>query len=358
MVSDRRDRGQVLLVGGIAIAVVILGTMVVLNGLKFTDTLGAQTNSDELRQTERTQRMVVAHTATLSDRVQNETTLLGFAPAVRENVSTFSRHYSAFTFSDSDVAVNVTYNETASAGTGTYLAQNYTTPPFPSSPPPTSKYVFDGPPGGAYANDNNWTVATDVTRHGPFNITFDEFPGSGATGSPPSTYRDEFQVNATNGTHWWQFRVAEVSSGTWKLQVKKPGEDTPTDIDPTGAAGSLTESPGGDTPVWVDLSEGCYGTASSTKQCSEDLILGNGLDGPYTIEFSNIEAVSNDRAEGTYKIATDSTRRPSSIPCSAGPTSNPCNNPIPANVNLDVRIVQPSVSYQRSIWLNRTEVGS
>ena len=49
MVSDRRDRGQLLLVGAVAIAFIILGVVVVFNGVLYTQTISGGGTTAETR---------------------------------------------------------------------------------------------------------------------------------------------------------------------------------------------------------------------------------------------------------------------------------------------------------------------
>lgn len=111
---DRSDRGQVILVGAIALAFIIMGAVVVFNGVLHTSTLSsgetgasATTVGTAELEVDRGIGCLLEHINTESS---NETHLKTYA---EENISTFGTAYGNTTVESTPAAVTVTEHDTA-----------------------------------------------------------------------------------------------------------------------------------------------------------------------------------------------------------------------------------------------------
>lgn len=109
MVTERTDRGQLILIGAISLAFIILGVVVVFNGVLYTETLSSGGTSQSASQAETVEVEVKQGVGCLlkeieDDSVLNETILQNH---VEENVSKFSDSYRNTTVESTPTAVNV-----------------------------------------------------------------------------------------------------------------------------------------------------------------------------------------------------------------------------------------------------------
>lgn len=255
------DRGQLLLVGAILFSVVVVGIVVQLNGLQYTDTAasGGQTDAiDRASQTEAETRDALARLVT---KVRADTDRDEFADALRENVSTYRNTSQNMTAAGGAIYTNVTVNETASVNEsvvsqsgGDYQAQN---PPNPS----------------------DWTLVTDVTNVTRFWLNESTVTGGGTP----------FAVVVSNPSgQQWELRLQRVTGG--------PGPDDVDVVVATPASTTTACTRPDSTDIELNLVDGSGAGAASG--CSFTSFT-DAFDGPYTIEFEK-----GNKAEGGYEIAT------------------------------------------------------
>jgi hypothetical protein len=111
---DRSDRGQVILVGAIALAFIIMGAVVVFNGVLHTSTLSSGETGASAATVGVAEREVDRGIGCLLERINtessNETHLRQYA---EDNISTFGTAYGNTTVESTPAAVTVTEQDTA-----------------------------------------------------------------------------------------------------------------------------------------------------------------------------------------------------------------------------------------------------
>lgn len=109
MVSDREDRGQVILIGAIALAFIILGVVVVLNGVLYVETLSSGPSSQSASNADVVGHEVERGVGCLLEKVNNESTV-HLADHAKDNISTFNDAYQNTTIGSTTTYVNITYD--------------------------------------------------------------------------------------------------------------------------------------------------------------------------------------------------------------------------------------------------------
>jgi hypothetical protein len=288
------ERGQLLLVGAAAIALVIVGSVILLNGLKFTDTVGTQDNFDTTDEAHRTAEMVRRDLSKLTDRVRSDTGLVGFETAIRQNISMYSNRLSNATFADSATFVNVSLNESASEG-GPLVTQNRT-----SGPSPDPDFV-----NPEWGSGSTYEVARGASVVGPFNFTVSQFPCD--RGTSPSDTNFTVTVENTSSGNIWQMRLARDTDGAACSSVQGTRyieiyDESGTKLQ-SWSSDSASWFPGvGDGPVTIDLiDENISGKAVP-------LDFAGGVDPEYLITFDNNNGGGFDTdGEGSYWVGSDGT---------------------------------------------------
>lgn len=332
MVNPRSgDRGQLLLISGLAIAVVVIGTVLFMNSVQFADSVGTQGNSEDLRDAERTAEMVRADVAKVGDEVADEAGLLNFGDAIEENVTAYNRYASGHRYSHSNVHVDVQPNMSASNGSGRYVYQNETE-------------AYDDGTG-----DKNWDVARNVTRVGVFNFTITERGQTDAQSPFAPDYEQGFNVTVSGEDAEWTLQFDDLENpglGTdqdLRLYVIQDGSKSEiADID-----SEVNSS----YPLRINLRNGSYREPGDGPGEWEEgaFTFADNVSKPFDISFAHRgPGVGSRTAEGEFHLVTDSEYEPADDPTRLEA------DPILANVNLDLRIVQPGIEYETSLWVNET----
>jgi hypothetical protein len=291
---------------------VILGSVVLLNDMKFTDTVGSQGNQQALQDAERTEEMIRTDLQRMTRRVRAGTGVGNFEDALRENVSEYSQYYSNMTFEDGIVFVNAEF-DAGESKEGRILNQTI-----------EDEFELDG--------NKDWTVAKDSYFLSPFRMTVTEFPDTNPTFDPNTSVR-----------------VVGREGRTWELRINKSdiyGPDEPTLVAVVDGeqVGKIRTGPG----VRIDFESGSInGTAKPGFDYAEY------LKAPYTVEMDNelngpTGSPSPHLAKGRYKIGTDS--RVHGIDTSA---SNPEIRALPAaRPAVTITYQRPELQYTTTIYLD------
>ena len=101
MVADRRDRGQLLLVSAVAIAFIILGVVVIFNGVLYTQTISAGGTTTETRDVATTELEIERTGGCLLNRTDTR-------DEFESNFSSFDTAYRNLTADSGPTIVNVT----------------------------------------------------------------------------------------------------------------------------------------------------------------------------------------------------------------------------------------------------------
>ncbi|WP_246987833.1 DUF7261 family protein [Halorientalis marina] len=327
MVTGSRDRGQLLLVGGIVLGIVILGTVVLLNGMQFNDTIGSQGNQQALQNAERTQEMVRQDLQRMASRVAAGTDVTDsgkLESAYRSNVSTYAQLYSNMTFEDGIVFVNATFNESASEN-GRLLEQT-STDTFQLADPTVA---------------NDWIVGNEMMILAPMEFTVDDFPDNNGANRPNTT-----------------IRVTGSDGNVWELRINRSETDPidgPAFIAIVNGEQRAVESvdPGASVNLGTGELEADPGSGTTTVPAFE---FNEYVSRPYTVEIDNEQngLGAGKLPKGTYRIGTDSRYLDTQ---SGGGVQPEITNPVlrPA---VDLTYRRPELDYRTTIYLNATGGGS
>lgn len=331
MVMDD-DRGQLLLVGAFIIALVVVGTVVYLNGLNFNDSIGSQGNEQSLNDAQRTKGMVTESLIGLTERVRADVRAGGggleeYERELRENISDFARYYSRLKFNDGVTYVNVSLNSSETAS----LYGGIITQRLAGGPPNRAPAFING---NGRPGENDWEVARDVNTVTALNVTLKEFPCP--------TGNLSYVVEEVESGDTWEWRAA---TGVNNCGVPDRNRTVETYLN--GVKQNVTyEDPGPNQNAELagrtdlDIFEG---TVNGTTEWQ----FAKGLEPPYNISVQTTSSPGN-AARGSFRIETDSEYRP--------PTDDELDSDdaiaVPA---VDIRYVAPELVYNSTVLLTGAE---
>jgi hypothetical protein len=250
-----RDRAQLVLVGSIAVAFIIIGLVVVFNTVLFTDNLAARGSVEEVEGASELQQQVDQEAPELVRHVENGTeTNNVLHDNVDENVSTTYNRLLAETYADtSTVYVNVTYNASASTN-GTRVVQDDGTsfndtagntewdPIQPSSPRNVSQFEMNVTTGelldiGVVGDNFTVILRSETASEDPVHIQLSEDSGAlvlnqtrgnGTTENLCTIAGDHVRLNITDGSSpddaTCSYDSTNVLSGPYSMELKNADE--------------------------------------------------------------------------------------------------------------------------------------
>lgn len=319
------ERGQLLLIGAVAIALVVVGGVVLLNGMKYTDTVGTSGTDDAISDSERTVEMVESDLEGLVERVGSDTSLLTFEDRLKENVSQMSRVYTRMAVDRRSAYVNISVNTTAS-GSGWLLNQSV-------------KGQFEDDDG-----NQRWTVVSDATVVEPFLVTVDEWPES--TGGGSGSKESALYINVTGDDgHWWSLKLND--SDTSPTVAKQITVYTDRGRQETISEGNISGL-GGSGPYAIDIPRGEINTTATAEPVGGLWTFAENVSAPYNISFRDEFPGSGGgggekSAKGRYLIATDGGAS-DEIPDGVNTTELSVFHPA-----FDIYYHQPEVQYTRTV---------
>ena len=286
------DRGQVLLLGGLAIAIVFLTAIPLSNSLVVTESASTSETVGDIDSAAEREAGVERGIRTLINTSDNRR-----LAALNRSVRNFTRYYTRVTAQRDGVYVNVTLNATTTEGN---ITEQRSDSDFKR-------------PGGS-GDQNNWDLARNVDDIAIFNMTMESNTGSGRN--------LDIVVTGASGT---TNKIDADGPTSGPLTINRTYGSGPTDTICRG------------TTVELDLVRGtCDGATSG----SLDPIT-TGLDEPYRVEFKNGNSVT-----GIYTFASTG-QFPSSSYSGSGQTSRYGVRPV-----FDVRYVGPDLSYSRTLVID------
>lgn len=319
------ERGQLLLVGAVAIALVVVGGVVLLNGMKYTDTVGTSGTDDAISDSERTVEMAETDLDGLVDRVGSDTSLLTFEEHLQRNVSQLSRVYTRMAADRRSAHLNISVNTTAS-GSGWLLNQS-------------TEGQFEGEDGA-----QSWTVVSDATVTEPFRIIVDEWPD--ATGNGSDAKESPLYINVTDDEgHWWSLKLNDSGGGS--AEGKQVSVYTDRGLQEAYREDDVSWI-GDDGPYEIDVTAGRIDTAATAEPVTGLWTFAANVSTPYDISFrdgfpGSGEGGGEKSATGRYRIATDGVAA-AEIPDSVNATEIPVFHPA-----FDIYYHQPEIQYTRTI---------
>ncbi|SDE70416.1 DUF7261 family protein [Halorientalis regularis] len=307
------ERGQLLLVGAIGIALVVVGTVVLVNGLAFDDSISTRSNQDALSGAERTVGMIEADLNTLAREVRADVEDGGgdFTEAFRENVSLYSRHYTNLSFDNGIVYTNVRFNATET-DKGVVLNQTESM----DACSPRGRPLFRVQPDC----DADATLLQDVSAIQDFRITVEDIPNGNA--------KTEL--------------VVDGDGGTWTLEID--GRRGREEVNISGGGIAASGSPYGEGVVIELRPDGQIAVDGQPE-----FEFAEGVDPPYEISLNNGDGPGfGSSLAGTYLISSDG-----SYPHDPDEDQPEVKRPtlFPA---VDIYYQRRDVVYNRTIVLNET----
>jgi hypothetical protein len=310
-----RDRGQLMLIGAVAIAFVIIGLVVVVN----TALVGGGTSgvapaaesseavefNDQVRRDLRETTIRVNQAAVYDDR--NDLTT-----AMEENVSTYSGLVAESYATGGPTSVSVEYNYAERNGTRVVQAEDGSFTRTGSPTPGT-----DWRPLQAVGSPEpvTWLVlnldAQNVSDSAPFEVVVTDENGDEA--------RIFVERNSSPGR-----QVLAVD-----IRTDLPGTDDDTDTVTCSASNGR---------VLLDLLDG----SSLGRDCSFNTT--GPLDGPYReVEFRN-----GDRAAGKWSLVTDDPSNTLADCGSLASLGEPCNTPVVLEANVTTTYATEGLRYENT----------
>ena len=229
------DRGQVLLLGGLAIAIVFLTAIPLSNSLVVSESASSSETVDDIDRTERREASVERGIRTVLAGVNTSNTT-----AVNESLRAFSTYYTNVSGHQGGVYVNATVN-------------------VGQSEKSVDRNSLSKPGGGNWQNP--LVTGASISAYN-LTITDINVPVNSA-----------YTVRISNSSETWELRVYEQGGG--------PPATVKVDVRPPGATWTSVGGCDSDTPLDIDVAEGTCSGGGSFTTYSDD------LQGPYTVSFPN-----------------------------------------------------------------------
>jgi len=183
------ERGQLLLVGGIAVAIVVFSTILFAHSLAVTDGITTTGSADTIERTADREASVERDLGQLAAQARGDG-LDGFEERYEYALRNYTRTHNRVVASSGGTYLNATLNESASLGTEVNQTQT-----------PAEK--FKKPSGGG---GNKWLLVNESTRIAVFNLTYVKLNGGGN----PTT------IVIENTTDRWTMTLDGTPSGPHK----------------------------------------------------------------------------------------------------------------------------------------------
>ncbi|AUX07957.1 hypothetical protein AArcSl_0302 [Halalkaliarchaeum desulfuricum] len=312
--GDDHDRGQLFLVGALALAVTFVVLALVMNGVIYTENVSARdlaTSTAPAIEYENEAKSVAAHLVTTErgdDYSQLEANVAGGLSAWSNTTQPFGA-----------VEGRIAGVEDTTGSNGTALAQDNSTRNFTSGDETVS-----------------WTLATDVkTRDAWINatpeVTEDDIDGE--------DYQD---LTADDGP--FHLNITDGGGQVVTLFVYENGGDACVAVfdDETYENSSCT--PGTDT-VYVDLVSGTYGESPDDQSEEHEWLQVLERAGPdHTLEFGNADEVT-----GTYQFVVDAEYDDVEANFGSDPDAEPYAEKVLYVVEFQVRYRTQNVRYETTV---------
>ena len=285
------ERGQLLLIGGVAIAIVVFSTILFAHSLAVTDGITTTGSADTIERSADREASVERDLGRLAAETRGDD-IDGFEERYENALQNYTRTHNRVVGSGEGTYLNATLNESASLGTE--VNQTGT----------SSKFQRPDPSGGL---QNDWPVANDVSRIAVFNLTADVIGGS---------------------------------MNTFTLIIRNGSTDLTLSIEPStvGSGNNVTVNGKtqchGNGSVNVDLVAGSCTVGSNSSSFDSY----HSLDPPYSVEIKN-----GNKAEGKYRFAAVGTFPSSNY---ASPVTRVNYPVVPA---IDMTYDTPSAGYNRTV---------
>lgn len=313
------ERAQLLLIGAIAISLVILGTVVLLNGMKFTETVGSDGNEEAFTEAERRANMIESDLARLSSRIRNETSLTEFEDALESNVTSYSHAYANMSVNRGTVYVDVSLNTSCTS----------------------CQYRLMNQSGGPITNGSkNSTLGSEITRLPAFELNITSLHNVGV---------------GTDSSFW--IEVRNDTGSTWKMRINETNNPSAparyiTTYDDKGVIATYNSSESwfdDNATISLHVTAGRIDANGSGNFAHRDgLAFARGVERPYTVSFNNTAPGAGGgsgvgwKTNGSYRVIANG----------EGPADDRIGLDTP---KFEIVYERPEVQYRKTLTLNRTE---
>lgn len=288
------ERGQLLLIGGVAVAIVMFSTILFAHSLAVTDGITTTGSADTIERTADREASVERDLGRLATQTRGDD-LDGFEVRYEDALQNYTETHNQVAASSGGAYLNATLNESASKGTEVNQ---------------TNSEKFKRPNGTGSRTD--WDIARDVQRVAVFRVTVDNINGNGN--------KLNITVNSSrSGSVDWHLNITGDPSGDRKNAT---------------ANGNLVCD--GEGELQINLVEGTCKTGGSTKTSFASF--------PETVDSSYTVSIDHgSHANGTYVFAADGNfTAPDSY-------SDYDTSPYPVVPAVDTTYDTPSASYNRTV---------
>ncbi|PSQ27080.1 hypothetical protein BRD03_08250 [Halobacteriales archaeon QS_9_68_17] len=293
------DRAQLVLVGSVAIAFIVISLVVVFNTVLFTNNLAASGSVEEVEDASTFQQQVERETPELVRHVENGTgsndELVG---NVDENVTGAYSELLAESYADtSPKYADVRFNRSSTVN-GTRVVQE---------------------DGGEFRNDTNATSWSPITSSDPRNIS-------------------HFEANvSTSG-------LTDVGSLNYTIVLRGQGAEDPVEIQIASDGSTLLLNQAQGSDVNICSMSGDYVRVNVTNGSLPNGCTFNStnvLTGPYSMEFQNA-----DRVSGNYSFVVNGTGYDSRPDYNVRNGDDPYANVIILKAGVDLTFESRTVTYE------------
>jgi len=286
------ERGQVLLIGGLAIAIVFLTAIPLSNSLVVSESASSSETVLDIDKADQREASIERGLRALIRNSPDRS-----PEALNRSLKNFTRYYTQVSAQQDGVYVNATVNPTESEGGR--LSQS-------------SLDGFNEPDGNEGRAD--WSLTTDATQIEEFRVTVRDIPRS--DNSP-------FTINVSEAG----------SSDKWTVTVDRNPSSDPELVVNGGSPTTVT------LPVTVYISNGTYRTGTGPIEALPSSYRDT-LNGPYNVHFN--DSKPGPRYSGTYVFAADGDVYSSPT----GSTTYRSSIIVPA---IDLVYVGPDTTYERTM---------
>lgn len=312
MVSDQfrpasDDRGQLLLVGAVVLAIAIVSLVVILNTVLYTQNVTNRAALDSTADAAEIERTVVGEVPALVERANRNATY-GSESAAADAVNRTLARYGAL------VGTAVTNRRPASVGVA--VAGN-----------PSVALVV--------GHDNGTRNFTDRDRDSAWTVV---------DGASVQRYRLRVDADSLASTDADAFRVTVAADGDdWTMRVHRNGSDR-VDVDRIGDTGvsTCTVSPD-DGTVELDVENGTGDVDADRDSVGVDctFAFAPGVDPPYRLGYANAT-----NATGTYRLVLDGTSATTGDVATSAPWGSPYRSYAVDALAVNVTYATPELDYR------------
>lgn len=302
--ADVKARGQLILVTGLLIAVVLIGLALVVNGAIYTENLSTRESSDEPREALEQRHVTEGDVQSLIDAANRNATTDDYG-MVRGDFADGLTQWADSQRVHKLLTGRFVSTELNSTTEGTQIRQTNASRNFTA--------------GGSLASDPDWTLVENTTDVGPFVLDIDRASLLNITDF--NTLSDPLAAVSDNAFHV----SVETPSGTWKVYLFRDGTagevylyvvDPGDDLGALSGISSLVSNScvAGATgsSATVDFREPQFGTDAT--DCPELGFYNTSVVGTdHDIHYRNARTSATglgllgeaDRARGTYEVVVD-----------------------------------------------------